>query len=416
MGENGYYDFTPDYQRDIVHCMLDSSFLKRHREALRHECFSDPALSQIAYEVLKYFDRRGRAPSYGTVQEYVRKSLKGTGHITAALQELRRVKDVENADLEDVGNNIRLFAAISTTKRLLPSLDTAKNLDAWQEELNTALNLRHPPPALEPYGKDIYSRFKKYKEGYVKDNPVPTGIKRLDTALLGGPGKGELAIVMGITGMGKSQLMVHMAASAVEEGYTVHYYTLEMSARELKGRLDRRFTQKYEKDIARAYKKLAKEFEKVPLYISAHSEGSLTVSELRSYLERTGSPDLLIVDYPALMKKSGITDLSLNRFAVEENYSGVRSIAQDLGFAVWAPFQANRKAHETMSSDGSSITKENSAEAYGVTRHCDILVSWNQTHVEVERGVGRLWIDKNRGGRDKFDVTVKCDWSRSTVR
>lgn len=58
---------------------------------------------------------------------------------------------------------------------------------------------------------------------------IPTGFPKLDNALDGGLLRKELVILGGSTGAGKSYLAIHLAMKAIEVGFKVGYFSLEIS-------------------------------------------------------------------------------------------------------------------------------------------------------------------------------------------
>ncbi|MFR2062854.1 MAG: replicative DNA helicase, partial [Alistipes sp.] len=65
---------------------------------------------------------------------------------------------------------------------------------------------------------------------------IPTGLQRLD-ALTGGWRGGQLVVLAGRPGMGKSATMLHFARAAAASGVPVCVYSLEMPAGQLAGRM-----------------------------------------------------------------------------------------------------------------------------------------------------------------------------------
>lgn len=61
----------------------------------------------------------------------------------------------------------------------------------------------------------------------------PTGLRPLDQHLAGGFHRGELGVIAGETGGGKSALMIQAAATVAEEGQPVLYLSLEMPRRDV---------------------------------------------------------------------------------------------------------------------------------------------------------------------------------------
>jgi replicative DNA helicase len=65
----------------------------------------------------------------------------------------------------------------------------------------------------------------------------PTGLRPLDQHLAGGFHRGELGVIAGETGGGKSALMIQVAATVAEEGQRVLYLSLEMPRRDVLRRI-----------------------------------------------------------------------------------------------------------------------------------------------------------------------------------
>ena len=65
---------------------------------------------------------------------------------------------------------------------------------------------------------------------------IPTGLQRLD-ALTGGWRGGQLVVLAGRPGMGKSAAMIHFARTAAVSGVPVCVFSLEMPAEQLAGRM-----------------------------------------------------------------------------------------------------------------------------------------------------------------------------------
>ena len=95
-------------------------------------------------------------------------------------------------------------------------------------------------------------RRKEHPEDYTS---IATGFKRLDR-VIGGVQLGELALVLGTTGRGKSVFLNNIAYHAMKTGYKVAYFGFEMPARQIAMRQDARW-------LKIAYKKF-KEYEFAP--------------------------------------------------------------------------------------------------------------------------------------------------------
>ena len=221
--KDGHFPFDHDYQGELLHLMLRSgSFLRENRGALRAEAFGDPIHQVIATIVLEHFDTYGAPPSKGFVQEEIRTGLED-GVAGVSVTSLRRsftsIWALEGVRPGPVAQKVRDFSAQTLATQVIAQRDdywASGKHEEWLDELGKALSLRHPEPAFVRYGEGITERFQSYSKGFQKTGAVPTGLKRMDSRLGGGLGEGELGCILGLTGAGKSQVLVNFGAAAAE--------------------------------------------------------------------------------------------------------------------------------------------------------------------------------------------------------
>ena len=72
--------------------------------------------------------------------------------------------------------------------------------------------------------------------------------------------------------------------------------------------------------------------------------------------------------------------------------------------------QANREA-----SKADIVGLENMSEAYGKAMVADVVVSLSRKPLEKATGAGRLFVAKNRAGRDGIMFPIRIDTSMSTI-
>jgi replicative DNA helicase len=123
---------------------------------------------------------------------------------------------------------------------------------------------------------------------------------------------------------------------------------------------------------------------------------------LRSYLDNLEQtekfvPDLLIVDYPDLMK----IDKDNFRLALDEIFKELRGIAVSRNIALAAVSQSHRSAAKAK-----QVGMDNVAEAYSKIAHSDIVLTYTQTIQEQKLGLARLFVAKGRNDGDKFVVYI----------
>lgn len=86
--------------------------------------------------------------------------------------------------------------------------------------------------AVESKYENIIDKIVDRYETSVENSGIKTGIKQVDQ-VIGGLKAGQVSVVAGFTGMGKSICSVSIMHSAIEQGYNVCYISLELSAEHL---------------------------------------------------------------------------------------------------------------------------------------------------------------------------------------
>ena len=91
-------------------------------------------------------------------------------------------------------------------------------------------------------------------------------------------------------------------------------------------------------------------------------------------------------------------------------YEELRNLSMDMNIPIWTASQANREA-----ANASVVGLENMSEAYGKAMVADVVVSISRKPMEKATGHGRLFIAKNRAGRDGILFPVHLDTSMSKI-
>ncbi len=83
-------------------------------------------------------------------------------------------------------------------------------------------------------------------------------------------------------------------------------------------------------------------------------------------------------------------------------------MAMELQVPIWTASQANRD-----SANSDIVGLENMAEAYSKAMVADVVLSISRKSTEKSTGSGRLYIAKNRAGRDGLLFPINIDTARS---
>ncbi|MFC4270806.1 replicative DNA helicase [Sneathiella chungangensis] len=217
--------------------------------------------------------------------------------------------------------------------------------------------------ALMPIRLAVDETLKSIEEAFQRDGNlvgVTTGLKDMD-GKLGGLHKSDLLILAGRPSMGKTSLATNIAYNAAKayhatggkEGAVVGFFSLEMSAEQLVGRILAEATEISSEKLRRGdltddefATKLVPQsalLSELPLYID--DTPALSIAALRTRarrLKRTHGLGLIVVDYLQLMKGSGRRQD--NRVQeISEVTQGLKAIAKELDIPVIALSQLSRQ-------------------------------------------------------------------------
>ncbi|GHF41818.1 replicative DNA helicase [Seohaeicola zhoushanensis] len=194
---------------------------------------------------------------------------------------------------------------------------------------------------------------------------ISTGLVDMD-AKLGGLHKSDLLILAGRPSMGKTSLATNIAFNVAKaykrgrlpdgtegaiSGGVVGFYSLEMSAEQLAGRILAEASEISSHKIRqgdmtesefRRFVDAAKALEACPLYID--DTPALPISQLAARarrLKRTHGLDVLIIDYLQLVRGTGRSENRVNE--ISEITMGMKAIAKELNIPVIALSQLSRQ-------------------------------------------------------------------------
>jgi replicative DNA helicase len=245
---------------------------------------------------------------------------------------------------------------------------------------------------------------------------VPTGIPEFDKKEIfdGGLGAGELGVVVAPTGVGKSHLLVEFGANALKQGFNVLHYTLELSEVKVGVRYDSYLCDIDANDVLDRKDEIIKKYEKMKdlgrLIIKQYPMNVATIYTIRSHIERCRVrgfvPNVIMLDYADVMRSTRQFD-SL-RHELKLVYEELRGYADEIGIPLWTASQSNKEG-----SNNEIVDLGNMSEAYGKAMVADVVISISRRTFEKATGYGRLYIAKNRAGRDGLVYPVRINTARS---
>ncbi len=251
---------------------------------------------------------------------------------------------------------------------------------------------------------------------------VPTGFTQLDRKT-SGLHPGELIVIAGRPGMGKSTLAVNIAEyAAIEKNVAAAIFTMEMSSQQLTlrmisslGRVNQshlRTGQFTDEDWSRI-QGATSQLQVAPIYLD--ESPALTPTELRARarrLKRERGLGLLIVDYLQLMQVPGTKE---NRATeISEISRNLKALAKELGIPVIAISQLNRAVEQR--TDKKPVMSD-LRESGAIEQDADlILLVYREEYYEentTRRGIADIIIAKQRNGpTGEVELTFLGEYTR----
>lgn len=184
---------------------------------------------------------------------------------------------------------------------------------------------------------------------------IPTGLQRLD-ALTGGWRGGQLVVLAGRPGMGKSATMLHFARTAAVAGVPVCVFSAEMSNTQLAGRMlvggsgvnSGSFrTGDIDADGWRELERAAAELSALPVYLN--DRANITMGTIRSQckaMHRRGRCGMVIIDYLQLLDTTSRNVQSTREREIAAASRSAKLLAKELDVPVILLSQLSRKIEE----------------------------------------------------------------------
>jgi len=213
-----------------------------------------------------------------------------------------------------------------------------------------------------------------------------------------------------------SHFLVNVGAHALKMGKNIIHYTFELSETAVGRRYDSYLCDIDSNEIIKNKDDVLKKYEDMELgklIIKEYPTGSASVITLKNHLDRLllrgFVPGMIVIDYADIMRSTRKYDAL--RHELKLVYEELRNLASERNIPIWTASQANRD-----SAKSDVVELENMSEAYGKAMVADVVLSLSRKSHEKAGGYGRLFVAKNRAGRDGLLWPVHIDTARSKIR
>jgi replicative DNA helicase len=405
--------YGPVFQVKVLGALLTQrQFLINIIDSLDSEYFESSAHKWIIEYIQKYFSEYHTTPTVETLSIEVKKIENEVLRISIAEALREAYKMSDQSDLEWVENEFSTFCRNQQVKKaILGSVQLLEmnDFESILQLISKAVNAGEDKTIGLDYNLDIEARYREDDRNCI---PFPWPV--FNEITQGGYGKGDLVLVFGNPGGGKSWAITAMGAYAAALGYNVVHYSLELGEGYVGKRYDAVFSG-IEVDKLHLHRKEVDEIVgkvKGKVIIKEYPPKRASFDTIEAHLQQLEhqndfKPDLIIIDYLDYMRTRSRKE---RKEEIDDVYVAAKAFAKKKGIPVVSPSQANRGAAKSDIIEG-----DNAAGSYEKIMIGDIILSLARKRKDKIEGTGNWHIMKNRYGADGMTFRSRINTSNGYI-
>lgn len=410
-------DYGSNFQSKVIALLIsDNNFLNDVFDTIIVEDFNSASHQFLIEAILRYYAEYHIYPTLDALAIEVKKVSNEILKIQIKKEMdviIGHMKTMEDA--EYVKKNFFLFCRNQQMKSaIMTSADLVSNGGNFDDIFNIiskAVKAGVPKDSGLKYNTDVEAR---YRAELRKVIPFPWAPFNLLTQ--GGYGEGDLVLVFGSPGGGKSWVVCAMGAYAAKLGFNVVHYTLELGDIYTSKRYDAILTGIDSKDLGDhrdSVQEIMKGLEGTVI-IKEYSPKRASLATIQSHLRQLEAnegfkPDLIIIDYLDYLRPS--SSRKDRKEEIDDVFIEAKSLAKELKIPIISPSQANRTGAKSDILEG-----DNAAGSYDKIMIADIIVSLARNKDDKVAGTGRFHFIKNRYGGDGLTFNALVNTNNGDIK
>jgi replicative DNA helicase len=399
----GYLGF--DFQQKLIKTIIeDKKYADRIIDIIESKYFENTSFKFIMENIKEFHNKFERVPDYITLSQKIVNENGNNSSSSIHLDTLEILKNLEsNPDyVQETALNFCRQQNLKKTLKRVDKIIEGGEFEKYSEiegliveALQVGIDEEEPA--------DVFDNLEEALEKNYR-HPISTGIIGIDNLLKGGLGRGELAVVLAPTGVGKSTVLTKISNTAYNMDYNVLQIFFEDNLGDIKRKhytiwsgvpSDDQPDNKTEV-IEKVHE--ARNRSKGDLKLLKLPSSDITISQIKSIVRKKFAEgfkiDLLVIDYVDCIQP----ERSVNGDEWKGEGSIMRSLeamAGEFNIAIWTATQGGR---DSISSDvvntdqmGGSIKKAQIAH---------VIVSIAKTLEQKEHNLATIALLKSRIGKD----------------
>ena len=399
-------NYGREFQMKLLNLLIrDRIFSFGIMPIIKNEYITDIYLRKIFIALQKYIEKYHSLPAF----DNIRILLEDAGEKMGVYDKI--LKDIEKVSLEDrdfVIDNVRKFCfsrfALNENDKIREAL-LANDFEKAKSISTEAFKFS---------GLDttkMYNLKKDYEMVFNEEelhNPIPTPFKTFNDNMKGGPGAGNLVIMVAESNFGKSNALIAFSRHANFMNKNVVFFSFEiggsdMLRRHLAGLNDLRQEEvKHNRNVIEMRLKDENLGEFILIEERATNARIAVIKNHLEYLKSTGSfPDMICIDALNQLKLPIGMRVDSDNQKFEYLAEELRDLANEYQLPVFTVMQTNRSGFGSEINDVQAIGK--AIEPFQVA---DLLITFSQTRKMADENKCYALLLKNRLGK-KF-ICLEC--------
>jgi len=406
MNEKNFGYLGSTFQQSLLKTIIENKkFAVTIIDVIDSKYFDGPYFKYLMQNIKELYNSFGIIPTYETLNQKILSENTGT----SSKIHIDTLNDIKNKEIDDQGLYVMrtslnfcrqqvLKKALKESEEIMANGDF-EEYDKIEGKIQLAMQVGVTSDDIEDIGDNVLESL-----GETSRVPFPTGVDGIDRLLKGGIARGEMALLLAPTGIGKSTWLTKAANSAYNAGANVLHIFFEDSKTDIRRkhyciwtgvRPDDQPSQKiFINEFIQEKVSKSKNFLKLAKYPS----GDLSISEIKNIIRKLASEgkkiDLLVLDYVDCI--SGESTMTGEEWKGEGAIMrGLEGMTDEFDIAIWTATQGNRDSIVT-----EVVTTNQMGGSIKKAQIGHVVVSVGKTLEQKENNLATVTLLKSRIGPD----------------
>lgn len=407
--ENNFKKYGSNFQLAILSLLIqDKSFSIKIKETLKPEYFDNKYSKWICETVVDYINQYKCNPRFEDIKVLIETKLPEASN-TLYLAALNSIKEVDLSNKAFVETEVEKFCF---TRYALQKLEEEKNhilLGDFELAKGTAYSI-YKPIHTQGHEIDLKRDTEALMSAQAIHVPVPTMFPSVNAVSKGGPGGGDLVIVVAQSNLGKTNFLTAQARHAAVEGKNVLFVSLETKGEQI---LDKALAglvgisiqqlRDHPEFVRKAVEKLPANIKFIE-FKATQARVELIKQAIDDLAAQGFFPEQIMIDGLNQLKTPTGMKFSNSNDKFEYLAEELRDLARTLQVPIWSCFQSNRAGFNVKAADEANIGK--AIEVYQV---CDVMFMLTQTPQMYDDKQCYVTVLKNRLGPKSMMLLLEYD-------